>query len=81
MDQNYFKIRINSLHPKRAITFDLFIHLNNHFILYLREGSSLEEKKISCMDMVELCPPYDNGATASLAAKLMSEVIAMNISH
>jgi agmatinase len=42
---------------------------------------SLEEKKIPCMDMVELCPPYDNGATASLAAKLMSEVIAMNISH
>jgi agmatinase len=41
---------------------------------------SLEEKKIPCMDIVELCPPYDNGATASLAAKLMSEVIAMNIS-
>ena len=42
---------------------------------------SLEEKNIPCMDIVELCPPYDNGATASLAAKLMSEVIAMNISH
>jgi agmatinase len=42
---------------------------------------SLEEKKIPCMDIVELCPPYDNGATASLAAKLISEVIAMSISH
>ncbi len=42
---------------------------------------SLEEEKIPRMDIVELCPPYDNGATASLAAKLMSEVIAMNISH
>ena len=42
---------------------------------------SLEEKKVSCMDIVELCPPYDNGATASLAAKIISEVIAMNISH
>ena len=31
------------------------------------------------MDIVELCPPYDNGATASVAAKLMSEVIAMNL--
>ena len=42
---------------------------------------SMEEKMITCMDVVELCPPYDNGATASVAAKLMSEVIAMNISH
>jgi len=42
---------------------------------------SMEEKKITCMDVVELCPLYDNGATASVAAKLMSEVIAMNISH
>jgi len=30
---------------------------------------------------VELCPTYDNGATASVAAKLMSEVIAMNLSR
>ena len=41
---------------------------------------AMEEKKIRCMDVVELCPHYDNGATASLAAKLMSEVIAMNVS-
>ncbi len=42
---------------------------------------AMENTKISCMDIVELCPPYDNGSTASLAAKLMAEVIAMNISH
>ena len=42
---------------------------------------ALEDTKISCMDMVELCPPYDNGATASLAAKIMAEVIAMDLSH
>ncbi len=35
--------------------------------------------KISCADIVELNPLYDNGATASLAAKLMSTMIAMNI--
>ncbi|MGH9998681.1 MAG: agmatinase [Nitrosopumilaceae archaeon] len=40
---------------------------------------AMEEKSIRCMDIVELCPPYDNGATASVAAKLMSEVIAMTI--
>lgn len=42
---------------------------------------SMEEKQIRCMDIVELCPQYDNGATASIAAKLMSEVIAMNLKH
>ena len=42
---------------------------------------AMEEKPIRCMDIVELCPPYDNGATASVAAKLMAEVIAMSITH
>lgn len=40
---------------------------------------AMEDTAISCMDIVELCPPYDNGATATIAAKLMSEVIAMNL--
>jgi agmatinase len=38
---------------------------------------AMEEKQIRCMDIVEMCPPHDNGATASVAAKLMAEVIAM----
>ena len=42
---------------------------------------AMENKMIRCMDVVELCPQYDNGATASVAAKLMAEVIAMNLSH
>jgi len=42
---------------------------------------AMNATKIRCMDIVEMCPPYDNGATATLAAKLMAEVIAMNISH
>jgi agmatinase len=42
---------------------------------------ALDGTQISCMDIVELCPPYDNGSTASLAAKLMAEVIAMSLSH
>lgn len=40
---------------------------------------SLDGHKVSCLDIVELNPNYDNGATASLAAKLMSTMIAMNI--
>jgi agmatinase len=34
---------------------------------------------ITCIDIVEMNPLYDNGATASLAAKLMSTMVAMNI--
>ncbi len=42
---------------------------------------AMENNVIRCMDIVELCPTYDNGATASVAAKLMAEVIAMNLSR
>ena len=40
---------------------------------------ALEDKKVSGIDIVELNPSYDNGATASIAAKIMSTMIAMNI--
>ena len=42
---------------------------------------AMEDTKIRCTDIVELCPQYDNGATASLAGKIMAEVIAMGLSH
>ncbi len=42
---------------------------------------AMDEKTISCMDIVELCPSYDNGATAAVAAKLMAEVISMTVSR
>ena len=40
---------------------------------------AINNKKIIGTDIVELCPPYDNGATASMAARLMSAIIAMNV--
>ena len=40
---------------------------------------SLSEKKVSCVDIVELNPQFDNGSTASIAAKIMSTLIAMNL--
>lgn len=40
---------------------------------------SMEGNKISCLDIVELNPTYDNGSTASLAAKLISTILAMSI--
>jgi len=41
--------------------------------------NSLQQKKIVCADIVELCPLYDNGSTSVMAARLMSAIIAMNM--
>jgi len=40
--------------------------------------TSLKDKKIIAADIVELNPTFDNGSTASLAAKIMSTIIAMD---
>ena len=40
---------------------------------------ALREKEIACADIVELNPGHDSGATAALAAKIMSTVIAMQV--
>jgi len=42
---------------------------------------SLENKKVTGVDIVELNPTYDNGSTASLAAKIMSTLMAMNLAQ
>ena len=41
--------------------------------------TSLENKKIVGSDVVELNPSFYNGSTSSLAAKMISTIIAMNI--
>ena len=40
---------------------------------------SFENTKVSGVDIVELNPTHDNGSTASLAAKIMSTLIALNL--
>tara|TARA_Y100000590_G_scaffold122564_1_gene140322 strand:+ start:13328 stop:14191 length:864 start_codon:yes stop_codon:yes gene_type:complete len=40
---------------------------------------SLENNKIKAADIVELNPLFDNGSTASLAARMISVMIAMNL--
>ncbi len=40
---------------------------------------SLEGRKIIGSDIVELCPTFDNGATAAIGARLMSAIIAINL--
>ena len=42
---------------------------------------SFEDTKVVGVDIVELNPYHDNGSTASLAAKIMSTLIAMNLSQ
>jgi agmatinase len=42
---------------------------------------SLENTKIDGIDIVELNPQYDNGSTASIAAKIISTIIAMNLAQ
>ncbi|AJM92465.1 MULTISPECIES: agmatinase [Nitrosopumilus] len=42
---------------------------------------SFQNTKVTGVDIVELNPYHDNGATASLAAKIMSTLIAINLSQ
>lgn len=42
----YFRIRVNSLIPERSTSFDLFVMINGHHVLYLRAGDNLEHEKI-----------------------------------
>lgn len=42
---------------------------------------SFENTKVRGVDIVELNPYHDNGSTASLAAKIMSTLIALNLSQ
>ncbi len=43
--------------------------------------SSFEETKVTGVDIMELNPYHDDGSTASLAAKIMSTMIAINLSQ
>lgn len=42
---------------------------------------SFKDSKVTGVDIVELNPYHDNGSTASLAAKIISTMIAMNLSQ
>lgn len=42
---------------------------------------ALKDKKVTGVDIVELNPQFDNGSTASIAAKIMSTLIALNLAQ
>ena len=41
---------------------------------------TFQETKVTGVDIVELNPYHDNGSTSSLAAKIISTLIAINLS-
>lgn len=46
-DSKFMKIRLNSIHPKRKVPFDIFVQLGERFVHYLRAGDSLAAEKIA----------------------------------
>ncbi|MCX7977551.1 MAG: HD-GYP domain-containing protein [Bdellovibrionaceae bacterium] len=46
---HYFRIRLNTIHPDKVTTFDIFVHLDNRYILYLRAGDRLADGKIQLL--------------------------------
>ena len=50
----YFKIRVSTILPSRAITFDLFVMINGKFIHYLRPGEQLKAEKIAALDRADV---------------------------
>lgn len=43
---SFLKIRLTSIHPSTPLTFNIYVHINNHFTLYLREGERLTSEKL-----------------------------------
>lgn len=46
----FFKIRMGSLFPSRSTTFDIFLFINNHYVLYLRAGDQLSAEKLAALN-------------------------------
>jgi HD-GYP domain-containing protein (c-di-GMP phosphodiesterase class II) len=46
MDKNYFRIRITSLIPDMPTSFNLYLQINQKYILYLHAGDTLTKEKI-----------------------------------
>ena len=45
-DQDYFRIRLTSLHASRELTFDVYLLLNNKYVHYLRAGDKISQEKL-----------------------------------
>lgn len=49
MSESYFRIRLTTLRPEKITSFDLYIFVDQRYILYLRAGDRLSDGKIQSM--------------------------------
>ncbi|MEM0030647.1 MAG: arginase family protein, partial [Candidatus Nitrosocaldus sp.] len=80
-DKLYISIDLDAMDPAFAPGVGTPEPFGLHPLHVLDILASLQErnKRITCLDVVELCPPYDNGITAVLAAKMILEIILMHV--
>lgn len=45
----FLKIRLASIHPSKTLTFSIYVHINNHYTLYLRDGEKLTIERINTL--------------------------------
>jgi putative nucleotidyltransferase with HDIG domain len=48
-NQNYFKVRINTLIPGKPLSFDLFLKINQQNIIYMRQGDKIDQEKLNAL--------------------------------
>lgn len=80
-DSLYISIDLDAIDPAFAPGVGTPESFGLHPLHMLEILASIAErdKRIACFDVVELCPPYDNGITSILAAKLILEIVLMQI--
>lgn len=49
MDTSYFRIRLSTIRPDKVITFDIYVYVDQKYLLYLRAGSRLSDGKIQSL--------------------------------
>ncbi len=46
----FLKIRLSSIHPSTELTFNIFVYINDHYTLYLRQGDKISFEKLMYLD-------------------------------
>jgi HD-GYP domain-containing protein (c-di-GMP phosphodiesterase class II) len=48
-DNNYFRIRISSIHASKELPFNIYLMINSHYTLYVRAGEKIDSIKIKSL--------------------------------
>ncbi len=49
MDKNYFRIRLSTIRPEKVTAFDIYVHIDGRYILYVRAGDKISDGKIKVL--------------------------------